>query len=74
MLARENLIAGLDNESEGLVIETLPGMIGNCRAFLQCGLSCDHLSWDQMESDAKMLQRTLRLSAPQAIRWNLDFA
>src|SRR5712671_7326288 len=74
VLARENLIAGLDNESEALVIETLPGMVGHGRAFLQCGVSGDHLSWDQMESDAEMLQRTLRLSAPQAIRWNLDFA
>ncbi len=70
VLARENLIAGLDNESEALVIEALPGMIGDGRAFLQCGVSGDHLSWDQMESYAEMLQRTLGLRAPQLIRWD----
>src|SRR6266478_8370128 len=74
VLARENLIAGLHNESEALVIETLPGMVGNCRAFLQCSVSGDHLSWDQMESDAKILQRTLRLRAPQTIRRDFYFA
>src|SRR5262249_47339924 len=68
MLARENLIARLHNESEALVIETVPGMIGNGRTFLQCGVSGDHLSWDQMESDAEMLQRTFGLGAPQLIR------
>ena len=74
VLARENLIASLDNESEALVIETLPGMIGNGRAFLQCGVSGDHLPWNQMESDAKMLQRSLRLRAPQLIRRDFHFA
>src|SRR5215831_12349955 len=68
VLARENLIAGLQNESEALVIETVPGMIGNGRAFLQCGVSGDHLSWDQMKSDTEMLQRTFGLGAPQLIR------
>src|SRR5262245_54449029 len=64
VLAHENLIACPHNELEALVIEALPGMVGDGRAFFQCGVSRDHLSWDQVESDTKMLQRTFGLRAP----------
>src|SRR5262249_55686515 len=74
VFAGQNLIARLHNESEPPVIETVPGMICSCRAFLQYGVSRGHFSWDQMDSDAKMLQRTLRLRAPQAIHRDFHFA
>src|SRR6266404_4632259 len=74
VLARENLIASLHNESVTLVIEALPGMVGIGRAFLQRGVRRDHLPWDQVLSDAKVLQRTLRLGAPKTIRRDFDFA
>src|SRR5882672_6950870 len=56
VLARENLIASLHNESVTLVIEPLPGMVGIGGAFLQRGIGCDHLPRDQILSDAKVLQ------------------
>src|SRR6266481_7063171 len=74
VLAGQNLIASLHNESVTLVIEPLPGVVGIGGAFLQRGICCDHLPWDQILSYAEVLQRALRLGAPQTIRCDFYFA
>jgi len=41
-----------------------PAWLAMAAPFFSVAVSGDHLSWDQMESDAEMLQRTLRLPRP----------
>src|SRR6266404_9802256 len=67
VLAGKDLITSLDDESVSLVVEPLSGMVGLSGAFFQRRICCDHLPRDQILSDAEVLQRPLRLGAPQTI-------
>src|SRR5262249_2225085 len=41
--------------------------------FLQRGVAIDHLAWNDILADAEVLQRSLRLRAPQFLLGNVDF-
>src|SRR6266403_1672587 len=56
VLAGQDLVADLNNESITLIIEPLPGVIGVSRPFLQRGIGGDHFSRDQILSNTKVLE------------------
>ena len=74
VLAGQNLVAGSDDEPEGLVREALACVVRDRRGFLQCSVRGDHLARNQIRADAEVLKRALRLGAPELVRWNLDLA
>src|SRR5437763_47432 len=74
MPAGEDFVADLNDELIGLVLEPLAGMIGVGRGFLQDRVGSDHLPRDQILADAKVLEGTLGLRAPQLVGGNVDFA
>src|SRR5262245_38743154 len=71
MLARDDFVANLDDQSVTLVIQSLARVIYVRRALLERGVRRDHLSWNQILADAEVLQRALRLRTPQTIRSHL---
>src|ERR1700733_14152689 len=61
ILAREDLVARLNNESVLLVVQPTASMIGIGGGFLQSRICCDHLARNQILSYAEMFKRPLRL-------------
>ncbi len=45
MLAREDLVADLNDQFVALVVEPLAGIIGIGGGFLQNGVRANHLAW-----------------------------
>ena len=70
MLAGEDLVADLDDQPVGLVVEPLAGMVRVGGRFLQDGVGGDHLARHQIRADAEMLERALGLRAPQLVGGN----
>ena len=74
MLAGEDLVADLDDQPVRLVVEPPAGMVGVGRRLLQDGVGGDHLARDQVLADAEMLERALRLRAPELVGGHLHLA
>jgi hypothetical protein len=74
MLAGKDLVTRLDDELKPPIVETIPGMIGDRSCFLQRRVCGDHLSRHEILADAEVFKGTLRLSAPEFIGRNVDFA
>ena len=70
----QNLVADLDDQGMGPVVEPLADMVGAGRRLLQERIGRDHLPRDQILPDAKMLQRALSLGTPELVRWHLYIA
>ena len=68
MLAGENFVADLDDQSVGLVSQPLAGVVGNGSRLFEDGIGRDHLTRDQILADAEMLERALRLRSPELVR------
>src|SRR5262245_24396701 len=74
MLAGEDFVAHLNDQLVTLIVKPLAGMIGDGSGFLQGGVGGDHLAGNEIPANAEMLQRPLRLGAPQLVAWNLNHA
>src|SRR5262249_51651879 len=68
MLPGEDLVTSLSNKVVLLIAQPLSGMVSRRSAFLQSGVSRNHLTRNQVFADAKMFQRALSLSAPELVR------
>ena len=64
VLARQDLVAGVNDQLVALVVEPPAGGVGARRRLLQHGVGGDHLTRDQVLADAEMLKRALRLRSP----------
>jgi hypothetical protein len=73
MLARENLVADVDDQLVDLAVETTAGIIRVRRRLLQDRVGLDHFARHQVPADAEMLQRALRLRTPELVRGNVHF-
>jgi hypothetical protein len=65
MLAREDLVTGLNNQPVPLVVEPLASVVRVGGGFLQGGVCRDHLARDQVFPDVEMFERPLRLRSPK---------
>src|ERR1700757_5007524 len=65
MLAREDLVARLNNEPVPLGVEVAYRMVGMGCGFLQSRISRNHLAWHEILPYAEVFNRPLRLSSPQ---------
>src|SRR5262245_15120691 len=74
MPACQNLVTSLDNKLETLNVESITCMVGYGRRLLQRRVGSNHLARHEIFADAKVLERTLRLSAPEFFGGNIDFA
>ena len=74
MLAGEDFVTDLNDQPVGLVGQTLVGMVGDGCGFLQNGVRDDHLARHQVPANAEVLERALRLCAPEPVGRNIDFA
>src|SRR5262245_55698062 len=74
MLAREDLVARLNDEFVSLVVETLAGVVGCGRGLFQDRVGGDHLTPDQILPDPAMFERTMSLGAPELIGRDFDHA
>src|SRR2546423_15668670 len=74
MLAREDLVADLDDQLVAQVIQPSISMIGIGGGFFQYGVGRDHLARNQILANAEVLERTLCLCAPELVGRNIDFA
>jgi hypothetical protein len=74
MLAGEDLVASLNDQFVTLIVEPLTSVVRNGSSLLQRRVGRDHFAWDQILSDAEMLQRTLSLSAPELVRRHFNYA
>jgi hypothetical protein len=72
MLAGENLITRLENEPVLVVAQPPAIVVGIRRALFQSRVRRDHLAGDEIVADAEVLQRALRLGAPQLVAGNID--
>jgi hypothetical protein len=73
VLARQDLVADLDDQPMHLVVEPLAGMVGVGRRLLEDGVAGDHLARDKILADAEMLERTLGLRTPQLVGRHAHF-
>src|SRR5882672_3212200 len=71
MLAIEDFIADLNDQSVDPAIEPFAGMVCVGRRFLQGRISRDHFARYQVLADAEMLERTLSLRAPEFVGGNI---
>ena len=74
VLAGEDFVAHLNDQLVTLVVEPLAGVVGDGSGFLQNRVGGNHLARDQIPADAEVLERALRLRAPELVRGNIDFA
>src|SRR6516164_3029021 len=68
MLARQDLVADLNDQSVALIVESTTIVIGDGSRFLQGRVGGDHFARDEIFADAKMLERALCLRSPQLVR------
>jgi hypothetical protein len=74
VLAREDFVAGLDDQFVALVVEPLARVVGNRGSLLQDRIGGDHFARNQILADAEVLERALGLRAPQLVGRHLDDA
>jgi len=74
MLASEDFVAGLDDELELLVAEPLFVVVDDRGGLFQDRVGLDHIPRDQILADAEVLERALRLRAPELVRRDADLA
>src|SRR5580700_8282016 len=74
MPAREDFVAGLDDQFVALIVEPFAIVVYDSGGFLQCRVGRDHLTRNQIFSDAEMFERTLGLSAPEFVGGNFNDA
>ena len=74
MPAGQDLVAGLHDQAAGFVCEPSAGLVRDGRRLLQRRVGGDHLARHQVRADAEVLERALRLGAPQAVGRHQDFA
>ncbi len=67
MTSVENLVAGLHDELVACFIESSARMVGVRRGFLENAVGCNHFAWNQIVTDAEVLERALRLRPPQFV-------
>src|SRR5713226_3252119 len=72
--AGKDLVANLHDQGVRLFGELLRGAIDGGSGLLQCGVGRNHLTRDQVLTDAEVLKGALRLSAPEFVSWNLNLA
>ncbi len=72
VLAGQDLVAGLEDQLVRRVVEPLAGMVRIGAGLLQGRVGGDHLARHQVLADAEMLQRPLRLRAPELVGGNAD--
>src|SRR5215475_6286096 len=70
----KDLITDSSDEMKARIVQPIIVMVGDGGAFFQRRIRRDHLARHQILADAEVLQRPLRLSSPEFIRWNLHFA
>lgn len=71
MLPGENLVADVGDQLVDLAVETTAGVIGVRSRFLEDRVRLDHFARHQIPADAEMLERALRLRAPELVRGNV---
>ena len=75
MLAGEDLVADLDDQRLLVRRPSRPaGVVDQRGRLLDDGVGGDHLPRDQVVADAEMLQRALRLRAPQLVGRDMHLA
>jgi hypothetical protein len=74
VLASKDFVANLDNQFVALIVEPLAVVIGNGGGLLQRSVGRNHLTGNQIFPDAKMLERTLGLGAPEFVGRNFNDA
>src|SRR5260370_4169262 len=74
MLAGEDVVTGLNNESVPIVVQSLARVVCVGGGFLKGGVGRDHLSRHQIVPDAEMFERALRLRAPEHGAGDFHFA
>src|SRR5271154_3594184 len=72
MLAGEDFVAHARDKFVSLTIEATAGTVCRSRSPLQDGIGGDHLTRHQILADAEVLERALRLRAPQFVSRHLD--
>jgi hypothetical protein len=70
MLARKDLVTHLDDQLMAFVIEAFTGMVGVGGGLLQEDIGANHFARDQVPADAEVLERALRLGAPELVSGN----
>src|SRR5690242_8860518 len=74
VLAGEDLVARLHDQPAALVVEPGDPAVGDRAGLLQHRVGGDHLGRHALAPDAEMLDRALRLRAPQLVGRDLDHA
>ena len=74
MLAGEDLITCLENELVLVVVQPAAVVVGICGALFQIRERRYHLAGDEIVANAEVLQRTLRLRAPQLVAGDVHLA
>jgi hypothetical protein len=74
VLAGEDFVASLRDELKWLVAETAVHMVCEGGGFLERCVGGDHLTRNQIGSDAEMFEGALRLRAPEFVGGNLHVA
>src|SRR5262245_4258478 len=74
VLACQNFVTCLHNKLEMPIVESITGMVGYGCRLLQRRVGSNHLARYEICANAEVLQRTLRLSAPEFFGGNIDFA
>jgi len=70
----QDLVARLHDQFVAGVVQPLSRMVRVRRGFLERGVRRDHLPGNQVLPDTEMLERALRLSAPEFVGGHVDFA
>src|SRR5262249_61363614 len=74
MLPGKNFIACLGYKFVLLSAEPLPRVVCRGCGFLQDGVGRNHLTRNEVLTDAEVFERALCLSAPQLVGGGIDFA
>ena len=74
VLAGEDFVADRDDQPVSLVASRAAVVIGIGRGLLQDRIGRDHLARHQVLADAEMLERALRLRAPELVGGHIDLA
>src|SRR5262249_4843046 len=70
MLAAENFVTNVDDQTVPLVIQPPTGVIGIGCALLQDRVRDDHFARNKIRSDAEVFERSLSLRTPQLVDRN----
>jgi hypothetical protein len=73
-LRGEYLVTNLNDQLMVLGVKPLAGLVRVSGGFLQNGVCANHLTRNEVFSDAEVLNGALALSVPQFLNGNLDLA